>query len=84
MGPTGEAGPGTGEPPDSREESVAERADRNLGELLQELRVAGLAAGLISAFVAVMFGLLWFSRGPPISSTGSQDRNPMASPMVTA
>src|ERR1700721_3204285 len=47
MGPNG----GPGEPPDSREESVAERADRNLGELLQELRVAGLG-------VQVLFGFL--------------------------
>jgi MFS family permease len=47
MGPIG----GTGEPPDSREESVAQRADRNLGELLQELRVAGLG-------VQVLFGFL--------------------------
>ena len=51
MGPSGEAGPETGEPPDSREESVAQRADRNLGELLQELRVAGLG-------VQVLFGFL--------------------------
>ena len=42
---------GTGEPPDSREESVAQRADRNLAELLQELRVAGLG-------VQVLFGFL--------------------------
>ena len=28
--------------PDPRDESEEERADRNLGELLQELRVAGL------------------------------------------
>lgn len=47
MGPDG----GTGERPDSREESVAQRADRNLGELLQELRVAGLG-------VQVLFGFL--------------------------
>ena len=51
MGPSGAAGPGTGEPPDPREESAAERADRNLGELLQELRVAGLG-------VQVLFGFL--------------------------
>jgi len=42
---------GTGEPPDPREESVAQRADRNLAELLQELRVAGLG-------VQVLFGFL--------------------------
>jgi Na+/melibiose symporter-like transporter len=41
----------TGEPPDPRDESKAQRADRNLGELLQELRVAGLG-------VQVLFGFL--------------------------
>jgi Na+/melibiose symporter-like transporter len=39
------------EPPDPRDESSAERADRNLAELLQELRVAGLG-------VQVLFGFL--------------------------
>ena len=47
MGPSGEAGPGT----DSREESVAQRADRNIAELVQELRVVGLG-------VQVLFGFL--------------------------
>src|SRR5580700_11087332 len=51
MGPSGGAGPGTGTPPDRREESAAQRVDRNLGELLQELRVAGLG-------VQVLFGFL--------------------------
>jgi hypothetical protein len=37
--------------PDPRKESVAERDDRNLAELLQELRVAGLG-------VQVLFGFL--------------------------
>jgi Na+/melibiose symporter-like transporter len=37
--------------PDPRDESSAQRADRNLGELLQELRVAGLG-------VQVLFGFL--------------------------
>jgi Family of unknown function (DUF6328) len=37
--------------PDSREESEAQRNDRNLAELLQELRVAGLG-------VQVLFGFL--------------------------
>ena len=41
----------TGELPDPRDESGAQRADRNLGELLQELRVAGLG-------VQVLFGFL--------------------------
>ena len=51
MGPSGWVGMGTGEPPDPRKESAAQRADRNLGELLQELRVAGLG-------VQVLFGFL--------------------------
>jgi len=38
-------------PPDPREESEAHRDDRNLAELLQELRVAGLG-------VQVLFGFL--------------------------
>ena len=38
-------------PPDGRDESEAERDDRNLAELLQELRVAGLG-------VQVLFGFL--------------------------
>ena len=41
----------SGEEPDPRDESAAERADRNLAELLQELRVAGLG-------VQVLFGFL--------------------------
>ena len=36
---------------DPRDESVAQRADRNIGELVQELRVAGLG-------VQVLFGFL--------------------------
>jgi len=40
-----------GEEPDPRDESEAERDDRNLIELLQELRVAGLG-------VQVLFGFL--------------------------
>ncbi len=46
----GEPAAGRGEPA-GRDESVAERADRNLAELLQELRVAGLG-------VQVLFGFL--------------------------
>jgi cation transport ATPase len=42
---------GSAETPDPRDESEAQRADRNLGELLQELRVAGLG-------VQVLFGFL--------------------------
>jgi hypothetical protein len=48
----GEAdGGGKGGTPDPRNESEAERDDRNLAELLQELRVAGLG-------VQVLFGFL--------------------------
>ena len=39
------------EPPDPRQETEAQRNDRNLAELLQELRVAGLG-------VQVLFGFL--------------------------
>ncbi len=42
---------GNAESPDARDESEAERLDRNLAELLQELRVAGLG-------VQVLFGFL--------------------------
>jgi hypothetical protein len=42
---------GPEQPGDPREESGAERADRNLAELLQELRVSGLG-------VQVLFGFL--------------------------
>jgi Na+/melibiose symporter-like transporter len=42
---------GDAEPPDPRRESEAERDDRNLIELLQELRVTGLG-------VQVLFGFL--------------------------
>jgi Family of unknown function (DUF6328) len=42
---------GPEQPPDPRDESTAERDDRNLAELLQELRVSGLG-------VQVLFGFL--------------------------
>jgi hypothetical protein len=42
---------GSGEAPDSRQETGAQRDDRNLSELIQELRVAGLG-------VQVLFGFL--------------------------
>jgi Family of unknown function (DUF6328) len=41
----------SGEVPDSRQETGAQRDDRNLSELIQELRVAGLG-------VQVLFGFL--------------------------
>jgi hypothetical protein len=40
-----------GEAPDARQENTAQRDDRNLSELIQELRVAGLG-------VQVLFGFL--------------------------
>jgi len=42
---------GIGDASDQRQETGAQRADRNLGELIQELRVAGLG-------VQVLFGFL--------------------------
>ncbi len=42
---------GIGDEPDKRQETPEQRADRNLGELVQELRVAGLG-------VQVLFGFL--------------------------
>ena len=42
---------GIGDEPDKRQETGEQRADRNLGELIQELRVAGLG-------VQVLFGFL--------------------------
>jgi Family of unknown function (DUF6328) len=42
---------GSGEVPDARQETAAQRDDRNLSELIQELRVAGLG-------VQVLFGFL--------------------------
>lgn len=43
--------PGTGERPSGRDESEAERLDRNLGELLQELRVALPGVQVLFAFL---------------------------------
>jgi hypothetical protein len=51
MGPGEWPAAGTDRHPDPRQESRAQRDDRNLGELLQELRVAGLG-------VQVLFGFL--------------------------
>jgi cytochrome bd-type quinol oxidase subunit 2 len=56
------------DPKDPRDESRAERDDRNLAELLQELRVAGLG-------VQVLFGFLLslpFSHGFPYLSHGQR------------
>jgi MFS family permease len=51
MGPGERPAVGTERHPDPRDESQAQRDDRNLAELLQELRVAGLG-------VQVLFGFL--------------------------
>ncbi len=51
MGPTGWTEKESAPSPDPRDETQAQRDDRNLGELLQELRVAGLG-------VQVLFGFL--------------------------
>ena len=51
-----------GDAPDKRQETGEQRADRNLGELIQELRVAGLG-------VQVLFGFLL---SLPFSSKFSQ------------
>src|ERR1700712_4935193 len=45
---------GKAESPDPRDESEEERADRNLGELLQELRVAGLGVQVLFGFLLAM------------------------------
>jgi MFS family permease len=42
---------GSPEAPDPRDESEAERDDRNLAELLQELRVAGLGGQVLFGFL---------------------------------
>lgn len=65
MGPTGRAGKGTAESPDPRDESEAQRADRNLGELLQELRVAGLGVQVLFGFLLSLPFTARFSRLSP-------------------
>jgi hypothetical protein len=56
---------GTGEAPDPRDESEAERADRNLAELLQELRVAGLGVQVLFGFLLSLPFTSRFSRLSP-------------------
>jgi hypothetical protein len=47
---------------DSRNESPAERDDRNLAELLQELRVAGLGVQVLFGYrVFLAFAGLWLA-----------------------
>ena len=49
-------------PPDPRNESQAERDDRNLAELLQELRVAGLGVQVLFGFLLSLPFTVKFSR----------------------
>ena len=52
-------------PPTGRNESEAERIDRNVGELLQELRVAGLGVQVLFGFLlALPFTNLFASLDP--------------------
>jgi Family of unknown function (DUF6328) len=53
------AGPVESDP--GRNESTEERADRNLTELLHELRVAGLG-------IQVLFGFLWVGNRTAIAA----------------
>jgi hypothetical protein len=43
-----------------RTESEAEQDDRNLAELLQELRISGLGVQVLFGF-GLLFGGLWFA-----------------------
>ena len=56
---------GIGGAPDPRDESGAERADRNLAELLQELRVAGLGVQVLFGFLLSLPFTSRFSRLSP-------------------
>jgi MFS family permease len=51
MGPGEWPAVGIDRHPDPRDESQAQRDDRNLGELLQELRVAGLGVQILFGFL---------------------------------
>ena len=51
-----------GNGPDAREESTAQRDDRNLGELIQELRVAGLGVQVLFGFLLSLPFTTQFSR----------------------
>jgi hypothetical protein len=67
-----------GEEPDPRDESEEERNDRNLAELLQELRVAGLG-------VQVLFGfLLSLPFTSQFSKLGSGERDLYLATLVLA
>jgi Family of unknown function (DUF6328) len=55
----------TAEAPDPRDETEAERDDRNLAELLQELRVAGLGVQVLFGFLLSLPFTNRFSRLSP-------------------
>jgi Family of unknown function (DUF6328) len=55
---------GPGSVPDARHESLAERDDRNVAELIQELRVVSLGVQVLFGFLlslpfTVRFSLIW-------------------------
>jgi hypothetical protein len=52
----------SGTPPDPRHESVAERDDRNLAELIQELRVVSLGVQVLFGFLLSLPFTVAFSR----------------------
>jgi hypothetical protein len=60
---------GSGEAPDSRQETGAQRDDRNLSELIQELRVAGLGVQVLFGFLLSLPFTTRFSQ----LSTGQRD-----------
>src|SRR5260370_35895554 len=66
--------------PDPRDETEAERDDRNLAELLQELRVAGLGVQVLFAFplTAAAESPWWRARekGHPPGPFGTNDFDP--------
>jgi Family of unknown function (DUF6328) len=59
----------SGEVPDSRQETGAQRDDRNLSELVQELRVAGLGVQVLFGFLLSLPFTTRFSQ----LSTGQRD-----------
>ena len=60
---------GSGTGPDGRQESLAERDDRNLGELIQELRVVSLGVQVLFGFLLSLPFTVRFSR----LGTGQRD-----------
>ena len=60
---------------DPRDESEAERDDRNLAELLQELRVAGLGVQVLFGFLLSLPFTNRFSRLSPASGSCTWPRS---------